>query len=245
MTEAGVMEDPKVDAAFAIHVDPQTETGKVVYTSGIMSAAMDTFMVKIRGKGGHSSTPHLCIDPLFIANQLYTALNLLAGRETDPRQTVALTVGKAGGGTASNVIPDTAELAVGVRTFNTEVRQHMLRRVPEIIDCTIKMWRGEYEMVEFHTPSTYSDPDICDLLLPAVSGIVGEENVAEVACSAGTEDFGYFTEKAPGMLVYIGAGKPGSKPLHSPDMVLDEKAFKYGAAIYANCAIRWLEVNSR
>ena len=80
MVEAGVMEDPKVDAAFAVHVDPQTEVGKVVYTSGIMSAAMDTFMVKITGKGGHSSTPHLCIDPLLIANQLYTALNLLAGR---------------------------------------------------------------------------------------------------------------------------------------------------------------------
>ncbi len=245
MVEAGVMEDPKVDAAFAVHVDPQTEAGKVVYTSGIMSAAMDTFMVKIQGKGGHSSTPHLCIDPLLIANQLYTALNLLAGRETDPRETVALTVGKAGGGTASNVIPDTAEIAVGVRTFNREARQHMLQRVPEIIDCTIKMWRGEYEMVEFHTPSTYSDPAICDLLLPAVSDVVGAENVSEVACSAGTEDFGYFTEKAPGMLVYVGAGRPGAKPLHSPDMVLDESAFKYGAAIYANCAIRWLEANSR
>ena len=71
----------------------------------------------------------------------------------------------------------------------------MLQRVPEIIDCTIKMWRGEYEMVEFHTPSTYSDPAICDLLLPAVSDVVGAENVSEVACSAGTEDFGYFTER--------------------------------------------------
>ena len=243
MTEAGIMDNPAVDAAFAIHIDSRTDVGKVVYTPGIMSAAMDTFMVKIKGKGGHSSTPQDCIDPLFISNQLYTALNLLSGRETDPRQTVALTVGKAGGGTASNIIPDTAEIAVGVRTFDKDVRAHLLKRVPEIIDHTVKMWRGNYDLTDFHTPSTYTDFDLCEEMLPFIEEITGDGTARTVPCSAGTEDFGYVTEKVPGMLIYLGTGGEHGKPLHSPDMVVDESALKLGAAIYASCAAEWLEKN--
>ena len=243
MTEAGIMDNPAVDAAFAIHIDSRTDVGKVVYTPGIMSAAMDTFMVKIKGKGGHSSTPQDCIDPLFISNQLYTALNLLSGRETDPRQTVALTVGKAGGGTASNIIPDTAEIAVGERTFDKDVRAHLLKRVPEIIDHTVKMWRGNYDLTDFHTPSTYTDFDLCEEMLPFIEEITGDGTARTVPCSAGTEDFGYVTEKVPGMLIYLGTGGEHGKPLHSPDMVVDESALKLGAAIYASCAAEWLEKN--
>ena len=240
MLEDGVMENPRVDACFALHVDPQTEVGKIIYTPGVTSAAMDTYMITIKGRGGHTSTPQLCIDPLMIANQLYLTLNLLVGRETDPRETVALSVGKAGGGSVSNIIPDTAELSAGVRTFNREVRNHLNERIPQIIEHTVKTWRGEYELVEFHTPSTYAEPEVCARMLPYIRDVVGAENVSEAPCSPGAEDFGYFTEKAPGMLAYVGTGGPGSKPLHSPDMVVDEAALKYGAAVYAACAMRWL-----
>lgn len=245
MTETGVMENPKVDAALSVHLDSQTDLGKILYTPGVASAAMDTFMIKIKGKGGHSSMPQACIDPVLIANQLYTALNLLASRETDPRETVALTAGKAGGGTAANIIPDTADVAVGVRTFNREVRQHMLERVPEVIDHTVKMWRGDYELADFHTPSAYVDVDICDEMLPFIKEVCGEDSPQTVPCAVGAEDFGYVTEKAPGMLVYLGAGSPSGEPLHSPSMVLDERALTMGAAIYANCAAEWLKKNSK
>lgn len=243
MVENGIMENPKVDAAFAIHIDCQTEAGKIVYTPGIMSAAMDTFMIKIKGKGGHSSTPQNCIDPLLIANQLYTALNLLAYREVDPRETVALTVGKAGGGTASNIIPDTAEIAVGVRTFNRKVRSYLLKRVPQIIYHTISMWRGTYQLIDFHTPSTYADEKLTAEMIPFIEEVTGKGSVSKVQCAAGTEDFGYVTEHVPGMLIYLGCGGENGKPLHSPDMVVDESALKFGAAIYANCAIEWLKNN--
>ncbi len=86
MVEHGVLENPKVDAAFAIHIMSNEEKGVVGYTPGITSAAMDTFMIKIKGKGGHSSMPQDCVDPLMIINQLYTTLNLLSSREIDPRE---------------------------------------------------------------------------------------------------------------------------------------------------------------
>ena len=245
MIEDGMMENPHVDAAFAMHVMPQTDVGTVEYVPGIMSAAMDTYMVKIQGKGGHSSMPHLAIDPLMIANQLYTTLNLFSSREIDPRETVALTVGQCGGGTAANVIPDTAEIMVGTRTFNRDVRNHILKRIPEIVDYTVKMWRGKYEIAEFHTPSTFTDEKICEELKPTIGKIVGMDNIKAVVPMAGTEDFGYYTEKVPSMMIWLGAGNKDMPQVHDPAMVLDERVFATGAAIYAQVAVDWLEKNKK
>ena len=191
---------------------------------------MDTYMIKIKGKGGHSSMPQDCIDPLMISSQLYTALNLLVCREVDPRETAPLTVGKCGGGTAANVIPDTADLAVSFRTFNRDVRNHLVKRVPEMIDHTIRMWRGDYEMLDFHTPSTFTDENLCTELAPFVAEIVGSDKLAEAPCQPTTEDFGYVTEKVPGMFVLLGVGKEGAAPMHNPNMYIDESALAYGSA---------------
>ena len=245
MVEHGVLENPHVDAAFAIHVMSNQEVGTLGYTPGITSAAMDTFMIKIKGKGGHTSTPQLCIDPLMIANQLYTTLNLLSCREIDPRETVALSAGKCGGGTAANVIPDAAEIQVAARTFNRDVTNHLTKRIPEIIDHTVKMWRGDYECIPFHTPSTYNDESLCQELKPFLTEIMGEGKVQQVPCMAGTEDFGYIGEKVPAMFVTLGVGGKDAAPMHNPNMVVDEDMLPYGAALHANVAINWLKNNQK
>ena len=245
MIEHGLMENPRVDAAFAIHVMANQEKGTVGYTSGITSAAMDTFMIKIKGKGGHTSTPHQCIDPLMISNQLYTTLNLLSSREIDPRETVAISAGKCGGGTAANVIPDTADLQVAARTFNREVTEHLTSRIPEVIDHTVKMWRGDYEMINFHTPSTYNDEKLCDEIRPFLAEVAGSENVNEIPCMAGTEDFGYVGEKVPAMFVTLGVGDETAAPMHNPNMIIDEDVLPYGTALYANVALNWLKKNQK
>lgn len=245
MIEHGLMENPRVDAAFAIHVMANQEKGTVGYTSGITSAAMDTFMIKIKGKGGHTSTPHQCIDPLMISNQLYTTLNLLSSREIDPRETVALSAGKCGGGTAANVIPDTADLQVAARTFNREVTEHLTSRIPEVIDHTVKMWRGDYEMINFHTPSTYNDEKLCDEIRSFLAEVAGSENVNEIPCMAGTEDFGYVGEKVPAMFVTLGVGDETAAPMHNPNMIIDEDVLPYGTALYANVALNWLKKNQK
>lgn len=245
MVEKGVLENPKVDAAFAIHIMTNQEVGTVGYTPGITSAAMDTFMLKIQGKGGHTSTPHVCIDPLMIANQLYTTLNLLSCREIDPRETVALTAGKCGGGTAANVIPDTADIQLAARTFNRDVNKHLNKRIPEIIDHTVKMWRGDYELMDFHTPSTFNDADLCEELKPFISEVMGEGKVFQAPCMAGTEDFGYVSDKIPGMFVTLGVGHEDAAPMHNPNMVIDESMLPYGAALHVNVAMNWLEKNKK
>lgn len=241
MIEHGLLENPRVDAAFALHVMADQEVGTVGYTPGITSAAMDTFMIKIKGRGGHTSTPHQCIDPLMIANQLYTTLNLLSGREIDPRETVALSVGKCGGGSAANVIPDTAEFQVAARTFNRDVTKHLTQRIPEITEHVVKMWRGEYDMISFHTPSAYNDENLCQELEPFIGEIMGADNVVQLPCMAGTEDFGYVGEEVPSMFATIGVGGKDAAPMHNPNMVIDEDMLPYGAALHANVAINWLK----
>ena len=240
MVENGALENPRPDAAFGLHVQSVDRVGQVGYSIGVNSSSLDTFIVKIKGKGGHSSQPQLCTDPLMIMNQLYQAVNLLATREADPAAAVALTCGVAKGGTAVNIIPDEAELHIGLRTQDVKAAAHLTRRIPELIDHYVKAWNGEYELTVFHTPCTWTDEAFCRAAVPYIQEIVGEDKVSEILPMTGTEDFGYVTEKVPGMFAFIGAGTPENAPLHSPRMVLDESVLPVGAAVHANVAASWL-----
>lgn len=240
MVEDGALQNPKVDVAFGLHVQPTQPTGFVGYTMGVGSASLDTFILKIHGKGGHSSQPQLCTDPLMVMNQVYQALNLLVGRETDPAAMVALTCGVAKGGTAVNIIPGEAELHIGVRTLDVAAAEHLNKRIPQLIDHYVKAWDAQYDLTTFHTPCTFTDEALCAQLVPALGEIVGQEQVHNIPPMTGTEDFGYVTREVPGMFAFIGAGKPGNAPLHSPQMVLDEEVLPIGAALYAHAAASWL-----
>ena len=241
MVENGVLEDPHVDAAFGLHVQPVDPTGEVGYAVGVNSSSLDTFILKIHGRGGHSSQPQLCTDPLMIMNQVYQAVNLLVTREADPAAAVALTCGVAKGGTAVNIIPDEAELHIGLRTQDVAAAEHLKQRIPEVIDHYVKAWNGTYDLTVFHTPCTYSDAGFCSQVVPYIREVTGEDGVRQIPPMSGTEDFGYITAEVPGMFGFIGAGRPGNAPLHSPQMVLDEDVLPIGAAIHANVAASWLE----
>ena len=240
MVEDGLLENPKVDAAMALHVGPQVEVGKLVYSPGVASGAMATFIISIQGKGGHSSEPQKTVDPVNIATQLCSALNLLIPREVDPEAFATLTVGALNGGRASNIIPDTAEVMVSFRTLSPEAYDHLLQRIPEILDHYVKAWRGTYSVRVLKTPSTVCDPDFSEELVPFVREILGEGNVLPTPPMKSAEDFGHVTRLVPGFYAFMGAGSPDGYPLHNPNMVLDENAFALGSAILANCAVKWL-----
>lgn len=241
MIDDGVLENPHVDAALGMHIMTTTEKGKVTYVKDVASSSLDSFIVKIQGKGGHSSTPQLTIDPLAIANQIYGAVNLLMTREVAPGAPVTLSVGVQRGGTVLNIIPDTAEIQIGMRTYDEESRQHIMKRLPEIIDAYVHAWRGEYELITVNCPTTMTDFGVTRELLPAVEEIVGAENVVEARPMSGTEDFGYVAAAVPSSFLVLGCGGPGAVPHHNPRMTLDEGVFYEGAAVYANCAIEWLK----
>lgn len=245
MIDDGLLENPKVDAAMAIHIFSTTPVGQVTYCSGVASSSLDTFAIHIQGKGGHSSTPNLCVDPIMIANQIYTALNMLMTREISPQAVATLSGGVLRSGTAVNIIPDTADLQIGLRTYNVEARKHVLERLPEIVDAYAKAWHGEYEITMFNCPCTFTDETVTKELLESVAEVVGKENIQEMPPMAGTEDFSYVAEQVPSTFLILGAGGPDQYPHHNPRMVLDESVFYQGAAIHANCAMEWLNKHSK
>ncbi|MGX9134845.1 M20 metallopeptidase family protein [Rummeliibacillus sp. JY-2-4R] len=240
MIDDGLFENPKVDAAFGIHIMPDQEAGTLSVHKGTLSQAMDSYIVQIQGNGGHSSQPHKTIDANMIMNQLYTSLNLLMTREVDPNASVTFSVGAMSGGTVTNVIPDTAVLSGNMRSYNQEIRDHLCKRIPEMINHIVKAWRGNYSTIEFHTPTTYNNPELIDEIQPFLQEVVGRENIVDLGPMGGSEDFSYISQVVPSAFVVLGTGKEGEAPVHNPRMHQSEEIFKIGAAIHANVAMEWL-----
>lgn len=138
MLDDGLIEYPKVDAAFAIHIIPDQEASTVSIHEGIVSQTTDSYIVDIQGNGGHSSQPHNTIDTNMIMNQLYTSLNLLFTRETDSSAHVTFSVSAMSGLTDTNVIPDKTLLQRNMRSYDQAIRDYLCKRIPEIIDHTGK-----------------------------------------------------------------------------------------------------------
>lgn len=243
MIDDGALENPKVDAAFGIHIMPDQEAGTLSVTKGTITQAMDSYIVDIKGYGGHSSQPHKTIDANMIMNQLYTNLNLLLTREADPKQNVTFSVGSMSGGTVTNVIPERAVLSGNMRSFDQATRDHLCERIPEMVDHVVKAWRGEYAITEFHTPTTYNDPTFVDQISDSLAAVMGAENIVDLGAINGSEDFSYISQNVPSAFVILGTGKEGEAPVHNPRMKQNEDMFKYGAALHAQVAMDWLKNN--
>jgi amidohydrolase len=248
MIENGLLENPKVDAALALHVTPDLEVGKFGYKPGIAASSLDGFFLKVQGKGGHSSEPQNAIDPLMIVNAIYNQMNTLVSKEIDPKERAVLVIGKMGGGTVANIIPDTAHLEATLRSFKPEVRDHLFNRVQEIIDATVKMMRGTYELKTISTPSLYNNEALCEQVVPFVKEILGEDNLQiDAEPLAGTEDFSYISQQVPTMFMWAGSNGLGDSnyPLHNPNIMLDEGVIPLGVAVVVHSAISWLHQANR
>ena len=241
MIQAGVLSGPKVDAALAVHVASMVPTGTVVWPRGIALASMDTFMVRVQGKGGHSSMPHLCVDPLLIVNTMYMMLNSLVGKLVDPFETAVLTIGKLGGGSAPNVIPDTAMLEGGLRCYSKEARTNVMAKLDDILENVPRIMGGTSTKETIYTPILHNDAALGEAMAGPVRDVVGADHLVIMEKALpGTEDFAYFSEAVPSIYLVIGAGDEGWFPMHNPNVIFDEKALPIGASVYAHCALEWL-----
>lgn len=241
MIDDGALENPRVDAAFGIHIMPDQKSGTLSVTKGTITQAMDTYIVDIQGSGGHSSQPHKTVDANMIMNQLYTSLNLLLTREADPKQNVTFSIGSMNGGVVTNVIPDKAVLSGNMRSFDQATRDHLCQRIPEMIDHVVKAWRGEYSITDFHTPTTYNDPEFIEQISSSLEQVMGAESIVDLGAINGSEDFSYISQNVPSAFVILGTGQEGEPPVHNPRMSQNEEIFKYGAALHAQVALDWLK----
>ena len=247
MIEAGVLENPHVDAAFAIHVGSMADVGTLDYGKGLTMGSADGFSIHVKGKGCHGAAPNSGISPINIGVHIYLALQELLAREVNPAEQCTLTVGSMlFGDGATNVIPSEGVLNGTMRGFNAELINHLRQRVEEISVGTARVFGGDAEVEWlFSSPAMYCDPEFTDEVVRYAADVVGQDRmIPKKSRATGSEDFAYFGEKVPSQIFWLGAGvddKTKRISNHNPKVLYSEDALPYGAAVYTQCAIEWLK----
>lgn len=250
MMDDGILENPHVDAAMAIHVNSGVPAGALLVFHGPTAASNDSFTITVKGKGCHGSRPDEGIDPIAIASHIHTALQELQARELKAGEIGVLTVGSIHGGSTFNVIPDEVTLQGTIRTFDNEVRTMLRSRMEEICKGIAKAFRGE--SVVLFEPG-YAMPMVADETISAqvrdsFYGLFSEKQVRYVSKSfPGSEDFSFIAQKVPSAFVVLGAKIDGDVIYgqHHPKVQFHEKCLPIGAAAYACAAAGWLDQQAK
>ncbi len=237
MAKEGVLRNPDVDAAFALHIASQQDVGTFKYRSGPLLAAVQDFRIVVRGRQTHGASPWAGIDPIVTASQIVLALQTIVSRTLNITENPAIvTVGKFSGGVRSNIVPEEVEMLGTIRTFDAAQTETVHRRIREIA-TNIGEAAGAVVEVQIphttHYPVTYNDPDLTATAIESLGRVAGTENVIESTLITGAEDFSYFAAEVPGFFVFLG-GKPldvaveDAAAHHTPDFYIDESGLMLG-----------------
>ena len=245
MIEEDVLKKPDVDAIFGLHINSGTPVGTLRYKPGGAMAAVERFVINVKGKGSHGSRPWAGVDPILISAKIIDGLQTIISRESPlVKEPAVITVGKITSGTRYNVIPESAEMIGTVRTLDPDMREMIIKRMNEMVSSIAKTYGGEAD-IEFKniTAITYNDLALTDEMLPTLKNIAGENNVELVKATTGGEDFSFFQEKVPGFYFFLGGMTPGNKtpyPHHTPDFKVDDAGMLLGVKSLTQLAIDYL-----
>lgn len=246
MIEEGVLKNPDVDAIFGLHINSSTPVGTIRYKPGGTMAAVERFVVTVKGKGSHGSAPWTGVDPILISAKIIDGFQSIISREAElVKEPAVITVGKITSGTRFNVIPESAEMIGTVRTLDPDMREMIIRRMKEMAPALAKAYGGDAE-VEFqnNTAITYNDLELTAEMLPTLQNLAGEDNVELVKATTGGEDFSFFQEEVPGFYFFLGGMTPGNTtpyPHHTPDFMIDDAGMQLGVKSLTQLAIDYLE----
>ena len=250
MIKAGVLENPKVDAALAMHVHSGTPSNVVLCGLGTSIAGCNRFRIVVKGKGCHGAMPETGIDPINIAAHIYLAIQTILTREISATESAVVTIGKFVGGDVPNVIPEEVVMEGTIRSLDKEVGEFIFDRMNEIVTSTAKMLRGEAELIELSSvPPLANNDELAHELTGYMKDIVGEKAVVLFEQGGmGSEDFASYSYEVPSVYIMLGAGTKQENSLygeamHNEKVVFNEDILPTGAAIHAYSAIMWLKNN--
>ena len=236
MIEAGVLENPKVDYVFGLHIFANFQSGTFALRPGPLMAASGVFRIRVLGRGGHGSAPHQTIDPVFVAAQVISALQGIRSRMLDPVEPSVVSVCSVHSGTRNNIIPDEATLEGTMRTVNSASKKRVARLIRQIARSTCRTFGAGCEVeVKEGYQVTRNDPAVAARVTRLLKSIPGTKTL-EVAPLLVAEDFSYFLERVPGTYYFLGTRneKKGCvSPNHSSRFMVDEDVMKYGSASLA------------
>ena len=239
MIEEGALDG--VDAVFGLHLWQMLPTGKIASVPGPMMAASEEITIKITGRGGHGSTPHLTVDPIVVAAHLVVNLQTIVSRNVDPLKSAVMTVGAISAGTIFNIIPCDATLMGTVRSFDPHVRDLMERRVREVVAGTCATFGAQSEIQYVRGyPAVINDPAMTKFVHESARRTLGEQSVVSIDPVMGGEDFAYYVQKRPGAFIFFGMGNGTSYPHHHPGFDIDEKSLPQATLLMSTLALDYL-----
>ena len=250
MINAGVLENPHVDAATAIHLMPfDYRLGEIATRPGTGFSSIDDIDIVVHGKGGHGSRPHQLVDPFNIACHIFFGAQNLIARELDPNDQAVITFGAINGGTAANIVPDDVHLLGTLRTIDEGTRAHLKERMEAMCRGIAEGFGGSVDVRFLRgVPSVYNDPDLTDELIGYVEDLTGRPVTILDKPISGSDDMSVISQAVPTTYFVMGTGSEDEGvryPVHNSRVVFDESVFVEGAAMTATMALRWLEARAR
>lgn len=239
MVKEGVLDNPKIEAMFGLHINSQTEVGKITYRPGGTMAASDWFYISVHGKQTHGSQPWSGVDPIVVSAEIIQGLQTIASRQMDiTEQPVVVTVGKIMSGVRANIIPELAEMVGTIRTLDTTMQRKIHQKIKLTAEKIAESAGARAEVrIENKTPITYNNPALTAKMLPSLQEVAGKEKVEEIKARTGAEDFGFFAQKVPSFYFFLGGMPKGKKKEdaaahHTPDFYIDESGMKLGVRAF-------------
>lgn len=254
MVKEGVLENPKVDVIFGLHMNAQLEVGKINYRPGGMFAAVGDMKITVKGKPSHGAEPWLSVDPIVVSAQIINSLQTIVSRNVNITENAAVvTIGSIHGGNRSNIISDQVEMLGTVRTLSKADETLVFTRIRQVVEKTAEA-AGAVATLELpyasHYPVTFNDERLTAAMLPSLQKSAGTENVILIPAETGAEDFSFFAQKVPGLYFYIGGLPKGkdkntSAPHHTPEFFIDDSGFKTGLNALTNLVLDYIEMNKK
>jgi hippurate hydrolase len=242
MMDDGLLANPAPEAAFALHIMPNAPAGLFCSKAGPLMASADVLKISVQGQGGHASMPHDAIDPMPVACEIVTAIQVYVTRRMDIFDPAVVTIAKIEGGSTNNVIPEKVNLLGTIRTLSEEARDRVHAGIARIAENVARAHECEAEVsIERGFPVTVCDARAVGVAELAIGGLFGVEGWKTMESPVmGAEDFSYVLQQTPGVMVFLGVCPEGQQwksacPCHSNRMVLNEATLARGVA--AHCAI--------
>ena len=249
MVKEGVLENPKVDAIFGLHINSQTEVGKITYRPGGTMAGVNDMQIIVTGKSAHGAYPWSSIDPIVVSAEIINNLQTIVSRNIDVTQNPAVvTIGAIKAGNRSNIIPERVEMLGTLRSFTLADEKLLIERVKQIATKTAEAQGATAEVkipYSSHYPVTFNDVKLTEKMLPSLQHTAGAENVLLRPPVTGAEDFSFYQEKVPGLFFFLGGMPKGQDPLkapshHTPDFFIDESGFTLGVKALCNLTLDYM-----
>ncbi|SEO17539.1 amidohydrolase [Mucilaginibacter sp. OK283] len=254
MVKQGVLENPKVDVVFGLHINSQTEVGKIAYRPGGTMAGVNDLQIIVKGRSAHGAYPWSSVDPIVVSAEIINNLQTIVSRNINITENPAVvTIGAIKGGNRSNIIPESVEMLGTLRSLTPADEKMLVERVKQIATKTAEAQGATAEVkipYSSHYPVTYNDPALTQQMLPSLKKTAGAENVLLRPPVTGAEDFSFYQEKVPGMFIFLGGMPKGADPLkapshHTPDFYIDESGFTLGVKALCNLTLDYMNAKGK